>query len=103
MQAALEAGYLEIGNELNLTIAPVGVAWRNGLRSAPQLDLWVEDGSHPDREGTYLAACVLYAVIFDQSPEGIGYTAGIDNDWGLWFQIIAAESVAASSGYRNLP
>ncbi|MCK4837602.1 MAG: SGNH/GDSL hydrolase family protein, partial [Desulfobulbaceae bacterium] len=69
MQAALETGYLKIGNELNLAIAPVGVAWWNGLRSAPQLDLWVEDGSHPNREGTYLAACVLYGVIFGQSPE----------------------------------
>ncbi len=103
MQAALETGYVKIGNELNLTIAPVGVAWWLGLRSAPQLDLWVEDGSHPNREGTYLAACVLYAVIFGQSPEGIGYTAGIDDDWGLWFQTIAAESVAVSSGYLNLP
>lgn len=100
MQAALEAGYLKIGNELNLAIAPVGVSWRNGLRSAPELDLWVEDGSHPNREGTYLAACVLYAVIFGQSPEGISYTAGIDDDWGLWFQTIAAESV---SGNWNLP
>jgi hypothetical protein len=103
MQAALEAGYVKIGNELNLTIAPVGIAWWNSLRSAPQLDLWVEDGSHPNREGTYLAACVLYAVIFGQSPEGIGYTAGIDDYWGLWFQTIAAESVAASSGHWNLP
>jgi len=103
MQAALETGYVKIGNELNLTIAPVGVAWWYGLRSAPQLDLWVEDDSHPNREGTYLAACVLYAVIFGQSPEGIGYTAGIDDDWGLWFQTIAAESVAASSVNWNPP
>ena len=103
MQAALETGYVKSGNELNLTIAPVGVAWWLGLQSAPQLDLWVEDGSHPNREGTYLAACVLYAVIFGQSPEGIGYTAAIDDDWGVWFQTVAAESVAVSSGYLNLP
>ena len=103
MQAALEAGYVKIGNELNLKIAPVGVAWWYGLRNAPQLGLWVEDGSHPTREGTYLAACVLYAVIFDQSPEGNGYTAGIDDDWGLWFQAIAAESVWVSPEHWNLP
>ncbi len=103
MQVALETGYLKIGNELNLAIAPVGFAWWNGLRSAPQLDLWVEDGSHPNREGTYLAVCVIYEVILGQSPEGLGYTAGIDDDWGLWFQTIAAESVAANSGYWNLP
>jgi hypothetical protein len=103
MQAALEAGYLKIGNELNLAIAPVGFAWENGLRSASQLDLWVKDGSHPTREGTYLAACVLYGVIFGQSPEGIGYTAGIDHDQGLWFQTLAAESIADYSELWNLP
>jgi hypothetical protein len=103
MQAALEAGYLKIGNELNLAIAPVGFAWEIGLRSASQLDLWVEDGSHPTREGTYLAACVLYGVIFGQSPEGIGYTAGIDEDRGYWFQTIAANSTADHSEHWNLP
>jgi len=103
MQAALEAGFLMIGNELNIAIAPVGLAWRNGLQSASQLDLWAEDGSHPNREGTYLAACVLYGVIFDQSPEGIGYTAGIDDDRGLWFQTIAAESIADYSEHGYLP
>jgi hypothetical protein len=103
MQAALEAGYIKIGNELDLAIAPVGFAWRNGLRSASQLDLWVEDGSHPNREGSYLAACVFYGVIFGQSPEGIDYTAGIGDDWGLWFQTIAAESIADYSDHWNLP
>ena len=103
MQVALETGYLKIGNELNLAIAPVGFAWWNGLRSAPQLDLWVEDGSHPNREGTYLTACVLYQVIIGQSPVGLGYTAGIDDAWGLWFQTIAAESVEDYSEFWNLP
>ncbi len=103
MQAALEAGYLKIGNELNLTIAPVGFAWWNGLQSASELDLWVEDGCHPNREGTYLAACVLYGVIFGQSPEGVSYTAGIDDDLGMWYQTIAAESIAEYSELWNLP
>ena len=103
MQAELEAGFLKIGNELNITIAPVGLAWWNGLQSASQLDLWAEDGSHPNREGTYLAACVLYGVIFGQSPEGIGYTAGIEDDRGLWFQTIAAETIADYSEHGYLP
>jgi len=103
MQAELEAGFLKIGNELDIAIAPVGLAWWNGLQSASQLDLWEEDGSHPNREGTYLAACVLYGVIFGQSPEGNGYIAGIDDDWGLWFQTIAAETIVDYSEHLYLP
>jgi hypothetical protein len=103
MQAAIEAGYLKIGNELNVMIAPVGRAWWNALRNAPQLDLWVEDGSHPNRQGTYLAASALYAVIFRQSPEGNTYTDGVGEDWGLWFQTIATKSVTEYYGNWILP
>jgi hypothetical protein len=103
MQAAIEAGYLRIGNELNVMIAPVGRAWWNAFRNASQLDLWVEDGSHPNRDGTYLATCVLYSVIFRQSPEGNDYTAGLSNDWGIWFQTIATETVTEYYGDWDLP
>ena len=36
-------------------------------------------------------------------PEGIGYTAGIEDDRGLWFQTIAAESIADYSEHGYLP
>jgi hypothetical protein len=103
MQAALEQGYLEIGNELNLRIAPVGTAWWNVLRSNPRLNLWVNDGSHPTKEGTYLAACVFYAVIFDESPEKIDYTAGIDDDRAETYQTMAAATVQPYMDLWNLP
>jgi len=103
MQAALDIGYVIIGDELELAIAPVGIAWWNARRSTAQMNLWVDDGSHPTKEGTYLAACVLYAVIIGQSPEGIDYTAGIDDELGLYFQTVAAETIATNSDRWNLP
>lgn len=67
-QDAVDAAYLAIGNEFNLPIAPVGKVWRQVYDSEPGFDLWQQDGVHVSPEGAYLAACVFYAAIFNQSP-----------------------------------
>ena len=95
MQAVLAESYLEIGRELDLIIAPVGLAWQNALGQDPQMDLWSGDGSHPSKQGSYLAACVFYAVIFQESPEGLTYMAGLSKETGQFIQSIAAETVFA--------
>lgn len=102
MQRALEEGYLQIGNELNVPVAPVGIAWWKGLQGSPDLDLWVADGSHPTRVGTYLAACVFYAVIFGESPEGVDYNGGLDDDLATQLQTIAWETVQPHAELWNL-
>jgi len=101
--AVVESAYVKIGNELDVAIAPVGVAWWTAMRSNPSLTLWVDDGNHATKEGSYLAASVLYHVILGQSPERNSYTAGISNDWALFFQTVAAETVSANASRWNLP
>ena len=67
-QDAVDMAYIEIGNELNLPIAPVGAVWRQVHDTGPAFDLWQLDGLHASPEGAYLAACVFYASIYNQSP-----------------------------------
>ena len=50
------------------------------------------DNSHPNLNGSYLAACVFYAVMFGKSPEGLPYTAGLAGDSALILQQ-AADSI----------
>jgi hypothetical protein len=69
----------------------------------PALDLWQEDGSHPTQTGTYLAACVFYAVIFHESPEGLTYTGRLPKEVALELQTIAANSVLSNPGQWDLP
>lgn len=101
--ALVETTYVEIGDELDITIAPVGVAWWLAMRNAPGLALWVDDGNHATKEGSYLAASVIYHAILGQSPEGNDFTAGIADDWALFFQRVAAETVSANPARWNLP
>ena len=70
-QEELSNAYLEIGDELGATIIPVGIAWQQFLREHDHPALHDKDMSHPTLAGSYLAASVFYAVLFDDNPVGI--------------------------------
>ncbi|MRS04827.1 hypothetical protein EG832_16670 [bacterium] len=93
VQAQIYANSVEIANELDAIVAPVGVAWQTALARDAGIELWGEDGSHPSRSGTYLAACVFYAVMTLESPEGLEHPADISGEMALFLQKIAAETV----------
>jgi hypothetical protein len=67
-QTAITDSYTSIGRELGATVAPVGVAWQQFLRHHNQPVLHDRDQSHPTLAGSYLAACVLFAVMFRENP-----------------------------------
>ncbi|MFA5162223.1 MAG: DUF4886 domain-containing protein [Elusimicrobiales bacterium] len=64
MQGSITATYERLARETGATLAPVGAAWRQIRRNHPEIELYSGDGIHPSREGTYLAACVIYCAIF---------------------------------------
>jgi len=93
MQVQLNYGYYGIAQELNVPVAAVGAAWLATVKGHPELNLWQEDGSHPSEEGTYLAACVFYAVIFQQSPVGLTFRADLSKEVATTLQMIASKTV----------
>jgi hypothetical protein len=70
-QKAITHAYTQIGKELSATVVPVGNAWQRFLTKRDQPALHDKDDSHPTLAGTYLAACVFFAVLFKESPVGI--------------------------------
>jgi hypothetical protein len=90
MQAAIDAGYETLGNDLGVTVVPAGQAWAAARRIDPTIVLWQSDGSHPSVAGTYLVACVVYARLFGASPVGLGDTEGLPLDVALSLQAVAA-------------
>jgi len=93
MQAQIDNGYIVVAEALGAPVAPVGYAWQAVRYQYPQINLWQDDGSHPTPEGTYLAACVFYADIFRQSPEGLSYQANLSTDVAHALQQVAADTV----------
>jgi hypothetical protein len=70
-QQAITDAYTSIGDELGATVVPVGAVWQGFLRDHDHPALHDKDESHPSLAGSYLAACVFLAVLFQQSPVGI--------------------------------
>jgi hypothetical protein len=103
MQPQIDQGYLGIAGELAVPVAPVGYAWSVVTSQDPTLGLWQTDGSHPTELGTYLAACVFYAVIFRQSPVGLSYLGHLSKAQGQLLQTAAARPVLTSPRQWNLP
>ncbi len=73
-QAALNHYYFEAARsergDWDALVAPVGIAWDH-VRKESSIPLFQPDGSHPLPPGSYLAACTLYATIFDRDPAGL--------------------------------
>lgn len=70
-QETITNAYTAIGDELGALVVPVGVAWQRFLRAHRRPVLHDKDMSHPTLAGSYLAACVFFGVLFDESPIGI--------------------------------
>lgn len=70
-QQAITDAYTAIGEELGAKIIPAGVAWRNFIRGHRSPVLHDKDQSHPTLAGSYLAACVFFAVLFGENPVGL--------------------------------
>jgi hypothetical protein len=70
-------------------VAPAGEAWARALSKPGHPPLWLDDGSHPTPAGTYLAACVLFATIFDRDPRGLPYRAGLSPEAAAELQAAA--------------
>ena len=102
MQMRLRESYVEMADDNQALVAPVGMAWRASWYADSTLNLWSGDNSHPSIDGTYLATCVFYATLFGATPVGNTYTAGIAAARVQHYQQIAASVVNDSASTWNI-
>jgi MYXO-CTERM domain-containing protein len=114
MQARLADGYatyveLASVDGTQAWIAPAGLAWERvyddvaatgtdpATAGTAFWDLYIDDGSHPSPRGTYLTACVIFASVTGESPEGLPAPDGIAD--AAYLQEVAAEVVLTGEGF----
>ncbi|MDW8159467.1 MAG: DUF4886 domain-containing protein, partial [Bacteroidia bacterium] len=93
MQQRLYNGYMNIAEELNEPVSPVGWAFRRALQLNPNIVLWDADNRHQNALGAYLSACVFFARLYNKSPVGLWHPADITPQQALFLQQVAAEVV----------
>jgi hypothetical protein len=96
MQKRLNATYTKRAKQNRSILASVGVAWRKVRRKRPKLNLYA-DPVHPNISGSYLAACVFFSTLLQQSPLGLGHPESIEPSQAKFLQEVAHETVSGSS------
>ena len=103
MMEMIRKGYLETGNQVGALVIPVGLAFDAAYKNKPDVKLHKDfDGSHPDRLGTYLASCVVYASLYGKSPVGNTYLMRepeIDAETATFLQTVAWDTVKSFYGW----
>lgn len=93
MQFELRRSYLNMAQQNQAIVAPVGVAWWEAMMRDTTIELYNPDESHPAVTGTYLAACVFYGTMFRQPSLGLGYRGGLDSLTATFLQQVADDVV----------
>ncbi len=102
MQGRLRQSYVEMADDNEALVSPVGEAFKYSRMADSTINLYSIDNSHPSVAGTYLAACTFYATLFETSPVGLNYTAGLDATQAGFLQQIAYQTVFDSLSVWNI-
>ena len=93
MTAQLAEEYTVAGNANNVLVIPAGLAFAKAIGKRPDMELYQKDKRHPSLFGTYLAACTIFAAIYNKSPVGNAFNGGIDDKTAAFLQTVAWETV----------
>ncbi len=84
----------ELGKELGVDVAPVGIAWERVMKERPDVNLFDPDFEHPNIHGTYLSTLVVYATVFRKDPMALSYAPlGVTPDVATFLKRVAWETV----------
>jgi hypothetical protein len=89
MQQQLEKEFFKASELNNLRMIPAGQAFSFVNKNFSHINLYTNDLRHPSKEGTYLAALMIFTTLSNKSPVGNLYTMGLDSDIARTLQQVA--------------
>ena len=101
-QKLLRDGTVQIANQMNIKVAPVGWAWYKVIQDRPEIELYALDGAHPSFSGSYLNACVYFVMIFRESAVDNPFSVLISQNIANYLQETATKTVMDSLEYWNI-
>ncbi len=92
MTAQLSEAYTKVANANDALVIPVGLAFERAIKQRPDLNLYIADKRHPSLAGSYLAASTVFSSLYNRSPVGNAYRAGLDEATAIFLQTVAWET-----------
>lgn len=83
--------YRMLAERTGATPVPAGPAWRYVQTHHPEIELFNPDAIHPSLEGSYLAACCFYAIIFRKDPARLSYNYVLAPEVAALLRRVASE------------
>lgn len=101
MQDSLTSAYTQISEQLNIQCAPVGVTWQNILNDTT-LVLHSPDNSHPNSDGSYVAALTIFSALWQIPSEGNTFNAGLPQSRAQYYQQMSDNTIFDNDSDWNL-
>lgn len=79
MDDKLYERYMQMTNENNAVVSPVGRVWREIRTQHPSYELYSPDGSHPSLLGSMAAAYTFYTIIYRKDPTLVTFNSTLEN------------------------
>jgi hypothetical protein len=79
MDSLLRERYISMATQNQAITSPVGAVWKYLRQTAPQLELYQSDESHPSLLGSYAAACTFYTTVFRKDPTLIPFISTLSS------------------------
>ncbi|MBQ4475017.1 MAG: T9SS type A sorting domain-containing protein, partial [Bacteroidales bacterium] len=100
MQQRLRESYVQMADDNNAIVVPVGLAWKYVRDHYPEINLYQSDGSHPSVEGTYLAALTFRSFLYygEAWYDELNYRPE-NMDWNTSYNIERAASNAVTNNW----
>ncbi len=80
MDSLLYARYMMMAEDNQTKVSPVGHVWHYIRDNYPNIELYQSDESHPSLEGSYVAACCFYAILFQNDPSNISFESTLETN-----------------------
>lgn len=90
--------FINTANKNNLLLIPAGEAFYRFNLSYPEIDLYTKDFRHPSKEGTYLAAAVVFASLYGKATAGNPGIMNLDPEVAHKIQMSVDKTVSEFMG-----
>ncbi|QQR95580.1 MAG: T9SS type A sorting domain-containing protein [Bacteroidota bacterium] len=99
MDSLLQLRYTIMAQDNHAAISPVAKVWRKIRSDFPTLNLYASDGSHPNNNGSFAAACSFYSVMFGKNPQLASYNFTVTASDAVTIKTVAKEVAFDSLNY----